>query len=478
MRIAIIGTGLSSWAVFESIKAHKSQEDSITIIDANYRYSTAKSVNSIKGMKNKFGSSFAYEVNESGFQFREQSNFSLAHGGLSNTWGAGIRLWSPEYLEFVPTENQKIYIAAKKLLDRIPFSGDEISLNIPSELKIVSTQPPCGSHAFDALFSDKKNPGTSLATRTGLAVNVQGPNACTGCGACLSGCPYGSIFESSSLFDEYLRKKEFNFVEGMVTDIQNGATGTRVSYKTRSHSIESLEFDKVYLCAGAIGTPAILMRSNLLPSQVSVADSQVFYFTGIGYFNRNKKDEYFALSQATISSNIGDDPEFMCSLYSCNSDVRKRISELISSRLFGLQIKLPKFLDRILFLGIGFIDSTQSGTIELELVQDANEIEVSSIRNPKSKRVVKGALRKIARTTRKSRMFTLTWFYQMPSPGAGFHSGASMPAGGNYVSGNGTLKTLESVVIADVSILPFIKPGPHTFTSMAINAAIVEENFP
>jgi hypothetical protein len=218
------------------------------------------------------------------------------------------------------------------------------------------------------------------------------------------------------------------------------------------------------------------MRSKLLPNQVKVADSQVFYFMGISYFKKNKKNEYFALSQATIESNVGDDCEFMCSLYSCNSDVRKRISELIASKLFGLKIYIPKFLDRILYLGIGFIDSTQSGSIQLDLIRDTNEIKISSKQNPKSKQVIRSALRKIARTTRKSKMFTLTWFYQMPNPGAGFHSGASLPAGGTFVSENGTLRSRESIVIADVSILPFVKPGAHTFTSMAINTAMVQEN--
>jgi ferredoxin len=400
----------------------------------------------------------------------------MAHGGLSNTWGAGIRLWDKEYLASATVQSKLIYEAARELLQKIPYTGDESSLNLPPGLRIIPKAPPRGSDAFDKLFLQGKHSGSSLETRTGLAVCVEGPNACRGCGQCLSGCPYGSIFETSSLFDDSHRKGEFAFIEGIVKSVQKSASGTSVFYTTQSQIIESLEFDKVYLCAGAIGTPSVLVRSKLLPSHIKVADSQVFYFMGLSYFKKNKKNDYFALSQATLTSNLGEDCEFMCSLYSCNSDVRKRISELIASRFFGLQLKLPKFLDRILYLGIGFIDSTQSGSIQIDLVNDTDEIEISSKRNPKSKKVVKRALQEIARTTRKSKMFTLTWFYQMPNPGAGFHSGASMPAGGTFVSENGTLRSLESVIIADVSILPFIKPGPHTFTSMAINTAIVKEN--
>jgi ferredoxin len=474
MRVAIVGTGLSAWATFEFLKMNKRDGVSITIIDANNRYSTGNSVHTVKGLKNKFESSFAYEVSGGGIMIREQTNFSLAHGGLSNTWGAGIRLWDEEHLEFASIQTQEIYKTAEILLRKIPFSGDITSLNFPSNLKLVHTEVPRGSHSFDALFEGKKNPKNCQISRTALAVCVSGPNACRGCGQCLSGCPYGSIFETSSLFDESLSKEEFVFIEGIVRSIKKNKSGATLFYETKNHTIESLEFDKVYLCAGAIGTPSILMRSNLLPNHIKVADSQVFYFIGFSYFQKNKRNEYFGLSQATLSSDMKRDYEFMCSLYSCNSDVRKRISDLIASKLFGLRIKLPKFLDRILFFGIGFIDSSQSGTIQLDFIQDTGQIEISSIRNPNSKKNVKMALRAIAKNIRKSKMFVSPWFYQMPNPGAGFHSGASMPAGGTFVSENGTLRSLESVVIADVSILPFIKPGPHTFTSMAINAALIQ----
>jgi ferredoxin len=475
MKVAIVGTGLSAWAVFESLKVGMKPEDEITIIDVNKRYSNANSFLSTNGMKAKFGSAFAYDDDGSGLHFTEQSNFSAAHGGLSNTWGAGIRIWDRQHLDLAPIQTQEIYDAAKKLLQKIPFSGDASSLNLPLNSGIVSKQPPSGSVSFESLFSVVNQFGNSFATRTGLAVCVEGTNACRGCGECLKGCPYGSIFETSRLFDESLKRSEFKFIEGIVRDLQESDGGTTVFYETQSQAVESLEFDRVYLCAGAIGTPAILMRSKLLPNQVTVADSQAFYFIGLSYFKKNKKIERFALSQATIASSNEQECEFICSLYECNSDVRNRISELIASKLFGLRIKPPKFIDKFLFMGIGFIDSSKSGSILLNLDQDTGEISISSVRNLDSRREVKKALKCIASFTRKSKMYTFSWLHQLPSPGAGFHSGASMPAGGDIVSKNGYLKSLESVSIADVSILPFIKPGPHTFTSMAINYAITSK---
>jgi ferredoxin len=476
MRIAIIGSGLSAWAVYETLQSRKFPSDSITIIDANGRYSGKHDFTSSGGLKTKFGSTFAYDTKGSGLEFREQSNFSMAHGGLSNTWGAGIRLWDKESLQNFHIDCGQIYKAAEMLLSKIPFFGDAKSLNFPKSFNSNSEVRPRGSGAFDRLILEANLDSSCRVSTSALAVNVNGSNACVGCGNCLSGCPYGAIFETSSLFDRQFIRSSFEFIEAIVSHIEASTSGAKVVYRNEQNELQSSNFDRVFLCTGAIGTPSILMRSKLIPSKIMVPDSQVFYFFGFGYFNRKNRNEQFALAQANIASIPGDDPEFMASLYVCNSDVRSRISQLIASNFFGLRIRIPKFIDRFLFLGIGFIDSTKSGHLLLELGSDKEEIKVTPERNLNSRKAIRKALRRIARQTKKSKMYVFSWMYQMPNPGAGFHSGASTPAGGEFVSSTGALRSLESVRIADVSILPFVKPGPHTFTSMALNSALVSEN--
>ena len=462
--------------MFETLRSREFLSDSITIIDANRRYSGKNDFTSSGGLKTKFGSTFVYDTKGSGLEFQEQSNFSMAHGGLSNTWGAGIRLWDNESLQDCHIDCAQIYEAAERLLRKIPFSGDANSLNFPKSFDFNSEVRPKGSGAFDRLLLEDNLASSCKVTSSALAVSVNGPNACVGCGNCLSGCPYGSIFETSSLFDKQFMRGNFEFIAATVSHMETTTLGVKVIYKTEQNELQSSDFDRVFLCAGAIGTPSILMRSKLIPNKVKVSDSQAFYFIGLTYFNKKNGNEQFALAQANIASIPGNDPEFMASLYVCNSDVRSRISQLIASNFFGLQIRIPKFIDRFLFLGIGFIDSTQSGHLLLELRPEKGDIKVTSVRNSDSKKAIRKALRRIARQTKKSRMHVFSWMYQMPKPGAGFHSGASTPAGGEFVSRNGALRSLESIRVADVSILPFIKPGPHTFTSMALNSVLVNES--
>jgi ferredoxin len=475
VHIAIIGSSLSSWAVVESITPKLMPKDTITLIDANKRFANEDSLVSPNGLKTKFGSSFAYDTNNSGIQFSGQSNYSMAHGGFSNTWGAGIRLWDYEDIQNSILEPHQFYDAAVKLLQKIPYSGTLKSLNIPMGHEVQSKAGPLGSGRFDKLMNPNQSVPNCNVSHSALAINVEGINGCRGCGLCLSGCPYGSIFETSSLFDEKLRRRELELVEGIVSRIEGSVNVTKVFYRTSKGVVQYREFDRVYICAGAIGTPAILMRSNLLPAQVMVADSQVFYFFGLSYFRIKKESKRFALSQVTLTSNPDAKLTFTASLYSCNADVRKRISELISINLFGLNIPLPKILDRILFLGIGFIDSSESGRIQLDFDAVSGDIKVTSLENKDSRRSVKEALKVIAHKTRKSKMYTSKRFFQMPSPGAGFHSGAATPLDSEFVSSNGSLRSLENVFIGDVSILPFLKPGPHTFTSMVLNSALIAD---
>ena len=55
----------------------------------------------------------------------------------------------------------------------------------------------------------------------------------------------------------------------------------------------------------------------------------------------------------------------------------------------------------------------------------------------------------------------------VPSPGSGYHSGAAMPMGGNYVDYSGRLIQAGSIQIVDATSLPKIPAGSHTFTAMA-----------
>jgi len=470
-RVAIIGTGLSSWSVFEALST-QDNSCSITIIDSGKRFSPETAKNFESGQKGKFGSNHMYNTDGSLLSFSGQSNFSMAHGGFSTVWGAGIRLWPEESISCSGVDSNLVYDEAKKLLIKMHYSGDRATLNFPENYSIEGKANPPGSYLASKITRESSRDRLKIFP-TALAVNTEGVNGCRGCGQCLSGCPYNSIFDSGIEFDHAINQQKCDYITGIVETIKESDYSVGIRYVTTSGEIETNNFDEVYLCAGAVGTPAILMRSGYLQPQIEVADSQVFYFIGLKPPNMNKQKQ-FALSQATLISDEVETNEFSASLYLSNKEVRERISNLIASKLFGLRIPIPILVDRFLFLGIGFLDSENSGKIVLRLAETENKIYVSSKPNPNSKILIRRALKSISRRLRKNALFVFSGISVIPDPGEGFHSGASLTLGGEFVDETGILRNSEHIHISDVSILPFIKPGAHTFTSMAINAAVIQ----
>ena len=466
-----MGTGLSSWAVYRSLsKSHP--EASITLIDAGKRFTKKKTNDLQNAEKDKFGSIHMYETSGSGISFKKRSNYSLAHGGLSTVWGAGIRLWSEKSLELIPLEIGSIYEQARELLLGIPYSGDGESLNFPPGYLIDANPLPPGSILFSAIKSENSNSGVN-AYRPALAVSTKDQDACRGCGECLKGCPYNSIFDSGLEFDDIIDNGQIQHIIGIVESVTEHENKVMVTYKVDGSLLQNQnEFDEVYLCAGAIGTPAILMRSGYLPNEIRVADSQAFYFIGLK-IPKLDLNQRFALAQANLVSEGKSPTQFSASLYLSNEQVRARISKLISTKLFGMRIRIPKLVDRFLFLGIGFLDSEDSGYIILNSYKSGS-ISASPVRNPNSKKTVSQAMKNISKRLRRSGLIVIPKLSILPEPGAGFHSGAALALGEKYTDGNGLLRGYEHIHVADVSLLPCIKAGSHTFTSMAVNAAVIK----
>lgn len=471
MKYLIVGTGLSAWATYVSLQSIIETHDSITIIDPGKRFKKINTFASKSGKKTKFGSSHMFDIDDTSIKNTAEINLSYGHAGLSEVWGAGIRLWEKDDLESTGLSLEEFCTASESLLKVMPHTGELAAMNIPGPIQVMDNSHPLGSGDFD-LLRDSSIQTNMRVERTALAIKTKGINGCRGCGLCLSGCPYNSIFETGTIFDSLAMNGFVQMVMGKVQALSKFGTGVGVSYLDNFGETQSVVFDKVFLSAGAIGTPAILMRSGLISEPLELVDSQVFYFLGLKKPSK-KNHKVFALSQITLSSKVSSNEEFSASLYQCNAEVRMRISNLIADKFFGLKLPLPSFLDRVLFLGIGFLDSSKSGKVRMEFSSE-DALRITPAENKSSKSVVRKVMKIISKSIRKSGFLLFPEIFVMPVPGAGYHCGGALPLGGKYVDEQGRLRDFEAVSVADVSILPFIKPGPHTFTAMCLNFGLIQ----
>jgi ferredoxin len=467
-RIAVIGSGPSSWATYMTLQRLHQYCCEITILDANMRESKLSKTPTIAS-KSKMGSTHMYSVGDGLIELDTPNNYSLANGGLSTVWGAGIRMWDQEILaEYGWTS--RIYESALELLAHLPYSGDNSSLNIPNEWNVIGTPRPPNSSDFPDLI-DYESEGV-LSFVTALAVDVKSNSKCVGCGDCLSGCSYGSIFDTGNYFDKYqaqgLVKRQQFFVEKIIS----GDTDITIQGRLNSKEYSVQSFHEVYLCAGALGTPAILLRSKLIPEKkMEVLDSQVFYFAGLKRFKKSKLPS-FALSQITISGRSSVTGDFKASLYRSNPEIRLRMTSVLK-KVTKININIPKFIDNYFFVGIGFLNSRESGTIQI--VEENEKITISS--KLASRVNVRKSIKLIQKFLISKKMFVLPLIFEMPTPGLGFHSGGSLSLNSDLVDEYGRLRADQRVKISDVSILKSIPAGPHTFTAMAIVSSIIKSEY-
>ena len=472
-KIAVVGSGPSGYSTYLALKARYGSSAHITLIDSNLRKSENESVQKFSAQKLKFDSAHMFETDKVQIDFEnEVRNFTLANGGLSTVWGAGIRLWDEQDLNLTGVSSQRIYDAAQFLLSNLEYSGSNATINLPLNYRLEPKGSPKGHKPITQFKGIVNNEQLSVFT-PGYLIDVTDAG-CVGCGECLSGCPYGAIFDSGNLFDEKIIKRETTLIVGVVNRIEQDHDSVNIEVVRADNLVGTYNFSRVYLAAGALGTPFILLKSGLISDSIHVQDSQVFYFAGISFFHsRRKKDPRFALGNSGLKGTTRSGIEFSISIYECTKETRLRLQNSLKFPFAKKHAIFPKILDRFLFFGIGFLDSKQSGQLEIDLhygVPRVREINRTS-KLGKSMAVVFHLSKKLFR-----RGMLVIWpVVQTPPAGSGFHSGAGLKLNSVHVDERGRLRVADRIVVSDTSLLPFVKPGSHTFVSMCLNVALILE---
>lgn len=469
MEIGIVGSGISAVSSYLALRECNPNFE-ITFIDPGKRFNVELKKNTrAAAQKSKFGSEYMYETTGSNIVFHSPTNYSMANGGLSSVWGAGLRIWPEKSLQQLRFDVDAIYSSAARLLMHLPHSGSAESIGIPSSAQVKDEDYPQGSEPLFRITQSNQQENPSML-RPSLAIATSGIKSCRGCGQCLTGCPYGSIFDAGDFIDNLVMENKAKRLYGVVSKVKQIDNHVDVQVIQNDLTVTS-SFDLILLCAGAVGTPSILQKSNLLPNKIEVLDSQAFYFVALKTpFSKQHKLK-FALSEVGYYKK-DESINIYASLYESNNEVRKKIAYKIS-QVIHLPIRnLPSIIDRFLVLGIGFLDSQSSGKIIIQS-DEIGAVHIRNATNKKTKQAVKRALRQIAKDFNSRKLRIVPRVTLIPEVGLGFHSGGAAPLDSEHVTSLGTLRKANRIRIADTTLLPFLEPGPHTFTSMALNHGLL-----
>lgn len=390
---------------------------------------------------------------------------SSARGGLSNIWGAGILLRKGSEIPKLASVWSGIEVGYQRLLEAIPHVGavDKTSNRFPWP-EDTSRAPQSDRFRTTVEHLQKSDDGVLFGWPR-VALDNLG-NSCIRCGGCLHGCPINLFFSSRIMLEKLASEGLCTFLTGPVLSI--GRKSKKVWIQTPKHEILS---DRVFIAAGPIATPTLLQKSQLAPRDMTVRDSAVFY---AGFLNTSvasgSEADYTSSHLVAYSERAGED-DFQLAIYESNPEYVARLAAMVP-RLKPI-IKVPSILISRINVGIGFLDSSISGSLRLRYSN--GRTWVSRNNSPLVRSKAESVLRRVASSTKQHGLHAVPKFILIPPTGNGYHSGASMPMGEDLIEMNGSLKTTEGVYVVDASVLPEIWAGSHTFTAMANAYRIVQE---
>jgi hypothetical protein len=495
----VIGSGPTGWAACMGIWARGGNP---LIIDIGYTATNCSEDSVIRNpmvkSKSQFGSEhmYAYPLKSLGINLPDGVvPLSGALGGLSTVWGAGIQPVSRADLIDVPFSiGQDWLTSSAELLQKIDFLGRNDLLSIRDPWPLQPHDQVATSTRFQKVLNRadlRKSVGVQEVVYGSPRLAITGSKntdlvgACNLCGKCMSGCPEDSIFDSGLKIQKGVLEYGGSYMNGLVTELSEDTfcepptSSVVIKVQKSDGTFEIIKAKRLYLAAGAIGTPVLLQKSGLAPKVLDVRDSQMFYsaFISIDKFEQIKPSMATSQGYFSTSCEVSPQNEFSLSVYEYSDEFRNRLEHLVP-RIVKPIIGLLKPLIQRIVPGIGFLSQDVSGLIRLSC--DGDSTSVTLIENDLTKRSIRSARKRLSRTSLRLGLLPLLNPFKIPAVGAGFHAGSSMPMGEtpqDLVDWNGKLKVLPAIRIVDTTCLPRIKAGSHTFMAMAnaYRIAVVSE---
>jgi len=478
-RVLVIGTGPSGFAVLSSLD----NLDDVWVMDGQSEFDNSPiSIRDQLGLKLKFGSSHTY-VNARSLGIVDDPGLALpisySRGGFGEIWGNGFTPY--DVTELMPSANLKFQIkvrnSMKQLLDILEFS------HAPSEIderfgkldkwSNSGTVGKLDTHPFFRNILNKRKVADGDQLLFGQPNLLLDSSKCKKCGLCLTGCPYGALFDPGEHINRMVFSRKLDsqkIIKGIVSYIKPSDSGATVFYSVDGR-VMSQWFDEVILATGPLSTALILINSKLLPEEFEVPDSQVFYGAFLSKRRVRPQKEAQEVSQMVCYPRDTAAGDFQISLYAPSELSRERISQIIFPK-FLKKLRIPKFLSERIIPVIGFLPQDVSGRILIK--KDVGGIKIMRQKNLSSVNSVRSALKIASTSLRPYGLFNLPLTSQIPVPGSGFHIGGSLPLGSIHLDEDGFLAIAKSVRVLDASILPKIPAGAHTFLTMALIRALLK----
>lgn len=442
-------------------------------------------------LKLVYGSDFPYREVERFLPFENRGSAtrpSFARGGFSTVWGSALLPYLGEDLAEWPVSAADLAPHYRAVASWLPLSArhDDLAAELP--LHGDAPRPLRASAQAEALMADlarRREPLRRAGLRVGwsrLAVRAEagaGGPGCVYCGLCLHGCPHRLIYDAGSSLAALEREPGFRYVPGVVVE-RLLERGGRVEIHGRSlESAAPLRFEaeRVYAGCGVVSTTALLLRSlEAWERPVELLDSQYFLLPLLRLRGVPAVREEALHTMAQLFVELRDPRltprNIHLQLYGFNHLYVQLLERLLGRLAKPARPLVDALLGRLLVIQ-GYLHSEVSPRIAVSLQREgeAGRLVLEERRNPATRPVLRGAVRRLLRQAFAFRALPLAPLLQVAPAGRGFHSGGSFPMRESPCDFEcdllGRPRGFERVHVVDATIFPTIPSTTITFTVMA-----------
>lgn len=445
-------------------------------------------------LKRLFGSDFPYRDTDRFASLQRVNSdvaMSLAVGGLSNVWGAGVIPFTADDMSDWPLSPGDLAPFYRECFEEMELSAvsDDLAGNYP----LFTDRPGqlrMSSQAEEFMSDLVRN--RSCLRRAGIhfgrsrlavkAASQNGSAGCAYCGLCLYGCPYGYIYNSADRIDELAATNRLqHFPDALIQTAEESADAVTLFGRHRRSGGElRMKARQVFLGCGTIATSAILLASlNAFDQPVRIKDSQYFLFPLLRFRGSKAVEQEALHTLAQLFIEIHD--RSLCSksvhlsVYTYNdlllSALRKQVGA--AARIWP---SLPAALAGHLLICGGYLHSDASPSLELAVSKSAcgtPTIHLRGLPRLESNRIVRRLLRKLTREAFHLRALPLAPLLKRGLPGRGFHIGGSFPMSLHpkrfESDACGRPSGFEHLHVIDASCFPNV-PAPNLTLTVMANA--------
>jgi len=409
---------------------------------------------------------------------------SLAAGGLSNAWGAGVGCFDDTDLAKFPIRASDLAASFRRIGERIGLSGtadDDLSdffgHDVPLGPPTAADQKLLG---MLARYHRRREPAEQHGVILGrcrhavLTTPSGSRNKCMECGQCLWGCAENAIYNSAFDLERLKKSAQFEWLPGVFIEkvqiVDNRPTA--LGRQHGSNKPITLSACTILLASGAIGSAAIVLRSLRLELSIRLLSTPAASFALWlpAWLGTAVPERFFALGEIAfkVTWMTGESGYAFGAIFSTHG---LPVTEFINR--FPVSRRAARGLSRILLPTIAVGNCFFPGELSdhrLKLTFDDRIIVQGGFKDELPNRL-QDVRNRLSRTLRRYGAWLMPGTFTLGHAGADAHYAGTVPMRENPAphesNRDGQVMGLPGVYVVDGATFPALPAKSHTFTIMA-----------